>query len=291
MGLATALRRETPLKLDTSAYRESWRTKLLPILPRSLSRRRRHHRTYALDQWNVDARVASLSEVQALRIFDHIVCAARPDIPYFARPVVRQQHHGFDPSVLRVPRNCLLVGFWQSEKFFIGIESRLRRELTPRFPLSPRAEAMANTIKSEGQSVFLHVRRGDYLANESFEVCSLAYYQKAISYLKRHVQHPRFFVFSDDPEWAGSHLAVDDCFTLATTLELSSDDSMGREYEDLWLMGLCRHGIVSNSSFSWWGAWLNAAKERIVVAPSVWLPKPICDSRVFVPEYWARIDP
>jgi hypothetical protein len=237
----------------------------------------------------VDARFASRVEVKALKIFDRIVCTARPDIPYFARPVVTEQSFVFDPAMFHAPRNCMLRGCWQSEKYFIDIESRLRRELTPRGQLSSHAEAMAKVIRATEQSVFLHVRRGDYLVSDILEACPLSYYQNAISYVKQHVNHPRFFLFSDDPGWAVENLATGDEFTLATRPDLPNESSTGYEHEDLWLMGLCRHGVISNSSFSWWGAWLNQAKERIVAAPVGWLRNPVHDSRVFIPDRWVRI--
>jgi hypothetical protein len=290
MGLATALRRETGLKLDVRAYRGGTRARLRSALRLADPARGRSNRAFALDKWNIDVRLASLSEVEAVRLYDRVICTARPKIPYFARPVVRQQVHGFDPALLAAPRNCLLVGFWQSEKFFAGIECRLRHEFTLRRPPGPHAEAMASFIRGAEQSVFLHVRRGDYVSNENFEVCSLAYYRAAISYLERHVERPHFFIFSDDPEWACRHLVLNERFTLATGAERPNAVPTGYEHEDLWLMGLCRHGIISNSSFSWWGAWLNAGKEGVVVAPSLWQQKPACDSRVFIPEQWVCID-
>jgi hypothetical protein len=278
-GLATALRKNTKLKLDIGNYQG-----VNCHHPQS-----KYYRTYALDKWNVDAHFATGFEVKALKSYHRIVARVRPHTPYFALPLVMEQHACFDPALFKVSRHCILAGCWQSEKYFIDIEYRLRREFTPRLPLSAHADAMAKLIGQTEQSVFLHVRRGDHLLSETLEAYTLDYYQKAISYVEQHVHQPWFFLFSDEPEWARRHLAVHDRFTLVTRPELPNDSSTGYEHEDVWLMSLCRHGIISNSTFGWWGAWLNSAKERIVVAPAGWKKKPVYDSRTFIPERWVRI--
>lgn len=114
----------------------------------------------------------------------------------------------------------------------------------------------------------LHVRRGDYVSDArthaTLGVCSLDYYRAAVRYIADHVEAPEFFVFSDDIAWAQANLELGHpCHYV--------DHNRGAEsYNDMRLMSLCRHHIIANSSFSWWGAWLNPRADKVVVAPARW---------------------
>ncbi len=176
------------------------------------------------------------------------------------------------------------VGFWQTEKYFSSVESLLRKELSFKTELSGRCREIADVIRTTN-SVSLHVRRGDYQKArraESFgTVCTLDYYRKAIDLICSKVANPTFFIFSDDMIWVKENLKIDNAYYVDFNTHKES-------YRDMQLMSLCNHNIIANSSFSWWGAWLNPNPDKIVVAPNIWFRG--AEMPDIVPESWTKIE-
>ena len=178
--------------------------------------------------------------------------------------------------------NGYFHGFWQSEKYFYDIEDILRNEFvlsdTVQFDLVNRQ--MQLKIKEDQKAVSVHIRRGDYLENPMYGgICTEEYYKKAIDYIKQPVENAKFYLFSNDMPYVQDRFRGEEF----VYVENNSED---KGYIDLYLMSLCKHHIIANSSFSWWGAWLNAAKSKIVVAPSIWLTN--APARDVVPDTWIR---
>jgi hypothetical protein len=138
----------------------------------------------------------------------------------------------------------------------------------------------------DANSVSLHVRRGDYVTHAAtakvLNPCSLDYYHKAIECVSRTVTSPHFFVFSDDPAWAQRNLKI----TFPT--KYIDKNSGSQNYVDMHLMTHCKHNIIANSSFSWWGAWLNKNPDKLVIAPTNWFANGI-DDRDLIPPEWIRL--
>ena len=164
-----------------------------------------------------------------------------------------------------------LTGFFQSEKYFADVKEEVRRRLT--FSERVKEELLESyreilTRIEDGPSVSVHVRRGDYLHashNGMYEgICTLDYYRKAMAKIREKEPEAMFFLFSNDMEWTKEHLAGPDC----VPVEGGSEE---KGYLDLYLMSRCRHNIIANSSFSWWGAWLNDNPEKQVIAPARWI--------------------
>lgn len=152
-------------------------------------------------------------------------------------------------------------GYWQSEKYFSDIADEIRKLYT--FPVSDKlnniqlAEEMQHCT-----SVSIHVRRGDYLGG--FPVMNEKYFFPAMDYFIRNYMDVHFYIFSNDIPWCREHLASEAPMTFVNWN--TGDDSLF----DMWLMTQCKHNIIANSSFSWWGAWLNQHPDKCVIAPNVW---------------------
>jgi len=189
---------------------------------------------------------------------------------------------GCQPELLEKD-NCYFIGYWQSERYFADITDEVRRAFTFHLPLTISADAKRTQITS-CNSVSIHIRRTDYLKPrriKDYNVCTPDYYQRAIAYMQSYVPGCRFFVFSDDYNWVKANME----FPLGTVFV---DGNTGQNaWQDMYLMSLCRHNIIANSSFSWWAAWLNNNPDKIVIAPSQWFrnrPRPD-----IVPEQWIRL--
>lgn len=189
----------------------------------------------------------------------------------------REPSLGFDPIVPKLPDNTYLHGYWQSEKYFFDFQETLRANFT--FPqASGRNLEIANHI-AETNSISLHLRRGDYVSNNAYTVCAQPYYDAALAALLPQIKKdPQIFVFSDDPDWARENLK------LPGTPVIVDHNGAEHDYEDMRLMSLCKHNIIANSSFSWWGAWLNQNVDRQVIAPKVWFGKETMSN----PDIWAQ---
>jgi len=109
------------------------------------------------------------------------------------------------------------------------------------------------------------------------------YYRAAMKLVAEKNPDARFFVFTDDPDWVGKNMSF------AYPVTLLTHNNADKNYEDLRLMSLCRHNIVANSSFSWWGAWLNANTEKIVIGPKKWFNDAALDTKDLVPDGWLRL--
>jgi len=198
---------------------------------------------------------------------------------------VVEPHFNYWPSLFNRVDDCYLYGYWQSERYFKPFESVIRKDFTFREPLAGRNSELASEI-AQTQSVSLHVRRGDYLSDSKtgtiMHVCSLEYYRNAISYIAERVERPVFYIFSDDLAWVRQNLSM--AFPC-----IYVDHNRGAEsYRDMQLMSLCRNQIIANSSFSWWGAWLNSNSEKLVVAPWNWFRNGTND-RDLIPPEWMRL--
>lgn len=199
--------------------------------------------------------------------------------------VVREAHFHFDPAVLDLPDDVYLDGYWQSARYFADVADRIRREVTPKAPLTGRNAELAKEI--EGcHAVSVHVRRGDYLTDPAVlamhGVCGPEYYEMALAHVGERVAEPVFFVFGDDADWARRSVRAPGRMVIV--------DHNGPEHpaEDLRLMALCRHHVIANSTFSWWGAWLNPRPDKIVVAPERWFGSDRWDTRDLIPAEWVR---
>lgn len=201
---------------------------------------------------------------------------------------VQERQFNFDPRVLRSKNSAYIDGFWQTEKYFKAIEEIIRKEFTLKTKISDYSAQIAGYINN-ANSVSIHIRRGDYATDEKTNkyhgLCSLEYYHEAIKEIAKKIDKPHFFIFSDDPEWAKKNLILD---FPATYVDGNKSD---KNYEDLYLMSLCKHQIIANSSFSWWGAWLNQNKNKIVFAPKKWFnyTKSSVNTNDIIPDSWIKI--
>lgn len=173
----------------------------------------------------------------------------------------------FWPDVLNVRDDSYLVGYWQSEKYFSGIQEAIRSDFVFKQNFTAQNAEIAAKI-NQCNAVSIHVRRGDYAKNAKTSathgLCSLDYYKAAVHYISARVKQPVFFIFSDDIAWVKDNLKMDfPCHYV--------DHNVGAEsYNDMRLMSMYSQHIIANSSFSWWAAWLNPNPEKIVIAPRKW---------------------
>ena len=189
------------------------------------------------------------------------------DIPFDYENVTRKEDGFYD-------------GYWQNENNFLPIRDKILEVFSfPQFNDKRNIE-LAELITNK-RAVSCHVRRGDYLKDPLYGVCTSEYYVKAIDEIKRKVSPDLYCVFSDDIKWCKENLGE----IIGKDKEIVFVDWNKGEnsFRDMQLMSLCNHNIIANSSFSWWGAWLNNHDDKVVVAPNIWMNKPmvndpLCDS-------------
>lgn len=203
------------------------------------------------------------------------------------RAWANEPHLHFWPAMESMTGPRYLHGYWQSERYFADCASQIRADFS--FMLEPDAADMAILEQMQAApSVSLHVRRGDYLQAKNaglYAHLGIDYYRRALEHVRQRVPGLRCFAFSDDPSWVLEHLAPH-----AQPLVVVSHNSGVRGARDMRLMAAAAHHIVANSTFSWWGAWLNPSPSKIVVAPRHWYADEARrSSRDLIPPAWVRL--
>lgn len=165
--------------------------------------------------------------------------------------------------------NVYMVGYWQSEEYFLESSNIIRSIFNFDVEHDFFTQRYKDEILNSSQSVSLHIRRGDYVSdkksNDLLGTCSVEYYKNAIKTIETTLtEQPSYFIFSDDLAWA-----KDQFFFLENVVFVSGNEGR-KSFLDMYLMSLCKHHVIANSSFSWWGAWLSNTPNQIVCAPSPW---------------------
>lgn len=228
-----------------------------------------------LGWWRSPARVRRL--LSRIPLLQGTGFLAEPSSAWWPR--LRENAHG----------NVYLHGYWQSERYFEDYAPALRRQLHWRLPLEGRNADLAREITAAEVSVSLHVRRGDYVSNSNnqalFATCTPDYYIAALQRLQQLCagQSLKVFAFSDDPAWVQQSLAP-----RIPNLVLVDHNRGSASWLDLRLMSLCRHHVIANSSFSWWGAWLDGRPGAEVIAPRRWYANGNAETDL-VPSRWHRV--
>jgi hypothetical protein len=230
------------------------------------------HEFYALKHFNINAEIANNSDLELFYSNSFLKKVQRKIMQLTGmgkiRPIYEKEWFVFDPLVFKYTDNIYLHGYWQSEKYFKNIESAIRSELSFKDSLTKKTIEVSKEITNQKNTVSLHIRRGDYATDiktyNTLGLCSLDYYKKCVSFLEDELGCLNIFVFSDDPAWAKNNLVFDHF------LHFVDHNDAKHAYEDMYLMTLCEHNIIANSSFSWWGAWLNNNKNKKVFAPKKW---------------------
>ena len=261
-GRAVALHHKLPLKLDLTIFKTY-----------------KLHR-YLLDQFAIQADIATENEIIKLKGGNNVLFSALRKTGFIkTKSYIKEKRSSyFDASVFK--NNVVyLDGYWQNELYFKDIRELLLPELTSSSSMSDLGCAYLESINNSN-SVSLHVRRGNYLNTKNINVLDVDYYMKAADYIRKNVEKPTFYVFSDDLEWCKNSLGfLDDCIYV---------DRTQTDIDDLKLMSFCRHNIIANSSFSWWGAWLNQNPKKTVIAPEGWLLNDPDSSNVILSD-WVKL--
>jgi hypothetical protein len=199
----------------------------------------------------------------------------------------------FDPAVYTRPIGSSFAGHWQTEKYFTGNAQQVRNDFTLRSPVNDKTKEVAEAIQTAGErGAFLHIRRTDNLIPINIEfhgLTTMEYYKAAIEHIRARQESAKFFVFSDEPEWCKVNFGPE--FTVVDHNKMGEGGKPGLEHEDIYLMSLCRHAVIANSTFSWWGAWLGDTQpNRIVIAPQKWFGYAAgLEGKDIVPERWVKL--
>lgn len=202
------------------------------------------------------------------------------------RHIVVEPQFRYWPDVKNVNDESYLYGFWQSEKYFQDTSHVIRNDFKFEQPLfGENAETLERILNCN--SISLHIRRADYASDKNtlatHGLCSLEYYRNAVNYVSARVEAPEFFVFSDEISWAKDNLKMDyPCHFVANNNNRTS-------FNDMHLMSRCGSHIIANSSFSWWGAWLNPNPKKIVIAPRKWFVTDRFDTSDLLPDHWIKL--
>lgn len=239
------------VKYDLSFYNESVQTL----------------RKFELDIFHVDCPVATEYELRKMgrgqNFFDRIIQKFSADNN---KVYEENLDMGYQPNIFALD-DIYLSGYWQSEKYFKDITEQILSIYRMPEKMNGTSKEILLKIKKEN-SVSIHIRRGDYLSEENSRIyggiCTKYYYEKAVKYMRENLSNPQFYIFSNDSEWAGSQFKGKDM----KVIECNNNEN---NYFDMFLMSNCKANIIANSTFSWWGAWLNQYPDKVVISPQKWL--------------------
>lgn len=254
------------------------------------SNKKEESRDFDLIKFNIVASPSLPEEAEKIRnklgIFSKIIRKIKTKI--FSKYIL-----DFHPKLLRKidqkikkDKDVYVEGYFQSEKNFLEIKDILLKEFTLKEEFQSETFKKIQAELISKNSVSVHVRRGDYTSNPSVQkyhgACSLEYYKNAINKVKESVENPVFYFFSDDPNWISENFELNENKKIISGKNLSTP-------EELILMSSCKHNIIANSTFSWWGAWLNQNHDKIVISPTPWVEKLPNPHPNIIPETWIKM--
>lgn len=275
LGRQISIEKNTPLKLDTTFFNSQ------------------DLRSYKLNNYNINADIASSEEINYFlykyntnMLSSRVLRKTEKLLPRTKRKLFKEEvPWQYEPELFKVSSNIYIDGYWQHYKYFENIDPLIFKELTIKSPYTDFVQSTIQHIIGNENSVSIHIRRGDYItdkqANNLMGVLPLNYYYSAIDIIKQRILNPTFYIFSDDLEWVKNNLSISSpCRYI----------DGGKDYFDLDLMSKCKHNIIANSSFSWWGAFLNKNINKIVIAPKQWvLPESINKNIELIFPSWTKI--
>ncbi|MBO6236685.1 MAG: alpha-1,2-fucosyltransferase [Schwartzia sp.] len=243
---------------------------------------RQDGRTFQLWRYNIDYEECDNAGLKSLRTAHKF--RRWGERLLFGNRRIRENGTGYDDSVFRAKGNLYLQGFWQSEKYFRDCKRTIENEFCLVEELDVENRAWAEKIRQSRNAVSVHIRRGDYVTvpvnQEIFAEVSLNYYNDSLKIMGSLLGEMNVFVFSNDLPWAKANLVSDAPMFFVDV----NDENNG--HKDMHLMSLCGHNIIANSTFSWWGAWLNKNREKIVIAPRKWFKKEELNHDDIIPDEW-----
>ncbi len=246
IGRVLAEKHQVPLVLDGSWFNESGWREVSHFLRLPIQAEVRRHPSLAS---------RALRKITGKHYWEY------RGVPVLREPVGDMR---FDPSFLQAPSDCVLLGYFQSPRYFASIAVELRAELLGLFESIFVDWHQIRPMLDQPQSVAVHVRRGDFLNHSAFQVCDLSYYERSMQEMRDRIPGARFFIFSDDPAWCKS------VFTQSDVHVLGFERAQPNPLHDLYLMSLASHHIIANSSYSWWAAWLGDKPGQEVIMPDRW---------------------
>jgi hypothetical protein len=239
----------------------------------SLKKYKRHNGYQFSDIFDGEFQIASFWNVLNLLRLKHWSqrrnsVEVRPDFLFDPHSsILLEKSHNYSSDFEKVEKSCYLAGYWQSERYFLDCQEDIRKIFKfKRVTDSANLAVLENILQSN--AVGIHVRRGDYIsnihANEFHGICDLEYYRLAIRIIQEKVANPKFLVFSDDMHYCRT------AFKHLNGVEFVDVNAGKHSYNDMHLLSKCKHHIIANSSFSWWGAWLGQKENQVVIAPKLW---------------------
>ena len=243
-------------------------------------------RGYELDVFNHKFEFADENEIDFFfpknnNFYKRIIRKAKRTL---LKPQIIKEEWSPDDFLIKTSKFSYLDGYWQSEKYF----KKYGQEIRDIFQF-PDIEAVNKSISDEignQNSVSIHFRRGDFVHNNHIKlvhgICDFKYYENAINYVSSIENNIKLYVFSDEPAWVKNNFKTNLKFEIVDT---------NSSIVDMYLMSLCKHSIIANSSFSWWAAWLNKSQNKIVIAPKKWFANEKRNKQIkdLIPENWKQI--
>lgn len=222
-------------------------------------------RRYQLDNYNIDLQKVKKKSKRFLNLIS-ILKVALKKLGLDLSGVIKEQSLLFNEDIFNLKDGQFVEGYFQSEKYFSSIRNVLLETFIIKHDTSKYSKLIEKKISKSKATCSIHVRRGDFINAKNKNIhgnCTLDYYFSAISYIEKRIDDVSYFIFSDDIDWVKSNLKLEKTIYI--------DNFKDRiPHEDIYLMSLCDHNIIANSSFSWWGAWLNKNINKIVIAPKKW---------------------
>ena len=244
------------------------------------------HGGYQLDLYNIDLRI-STKEENAGYFHKNFLSNFFMNLGFNFLKKTKEKNLLFDKTLLSLDKDQSIEGYFQSEKYFIDIRDIIINQFILKSDLSNYSKSILKLIKTSENSCSVHVRRGDFINEINQKIhgsCNLEYYVSAIQKIQKFNKKINFFVFSDDINWCKKNLKFKNVIII-------NSNEKRIPHEDVHLMSLCNHNIISNSTFGWWGAWLNQNEIKKVIAPNRWFlnDKLELQSKFIVCDSWIKI--
>jgi len=228
--------------------------------------------------FNIYSKVSFLNKALSFQSINFKEILNKIDITFYN---FKEPHFHYTSKILDIPKHSFLDGYWQSELYFKDYSKEIKKIFSFSDKLDEQNQLISNDI-DQSNSISIHIRRGDFLLkrNDNHYMNLKEYYLKAINESSKFFKNPKYFIFTDDPSWVTDNFVLDHSYFIVAV------NQGAKSFYDMHLMSLCKSNIIANSSFSWWGAWLNNNKDKIIYAPKDWFKDKSISTDDLIPNSW-----